>query len=80
MISGPYDPAQKRKKEVLRQKRQQEKAERRRQRQQEREERPPGDSAEDPDLAGIVPGPQPKPEDSSGQSAVAQPPVPPKAP
>jgi hypothetical protein len=62
---GPYNPAHKRQKEILRQKRQQGKAERRRQRQQERQERPSGDADEDPDLVGIVPGPQPKPEDTS---------------
>ncbi len=65
MNPGPYNPAQKRQKEILRQKRQQGKAERRRQRQQERQERPSTDTDEDPDLVGIVPGPQPKPEDTS---------------
>ncbi len=51
------NPAEKRRKELLRQKWQQEKAERRRNRQNEREQRP--QTEEDPDLIGIVPGPQP---------------------
>jgi hypothetical protein len=62
LSAGPYRPADKRKKEILRQKRQQEKAERRQQRQQQRQERTSVGSDEDPDLVGIVPGPQPKPE------------------
>jgi hypothetical protein len=53
------NPAEKRRKELLRQKWQQEKAARRQQRQAEQHERKQGDSDEDPDLAGIVPGPQP---------------------
>jgi hypothetical protein len=75
---GLYKPAGKRKKEILRQKRQQEKAERRQQRQQERRERVPVGPDEDPDLVGIVPGPQPKPEEISGQPAVEAPPIRPK--
>jgi hypothetical protein len=53
------NPAEKRRKELLRQKYQQEKAERRRNRQNEREQRPETGAEEDPDLIGIVPGPQP---------------------
>jgi len=51
----------KRQKELARQRRQQEKAERRSQRQRARHDRPPGSESqeEDPDIAGIVPGPQP---------------------
>jgi hypothetical protein len=56
---GTKNAAEKRKKEVLRQKRQKEKAERRLQRQSDRTDRGPLDPDEDPDLAGIVPGPQP---------------------
>jgi hypothetical protein len=51
----------KRQKELARQRRQQEKADRRQQRQRDRGQRPDGaaDTGEDPDIAGIVPGPQP---------------------
>jgi len=58
------NPAEKRRKELRRQQWQREKAARREQRQNERQERLQKDPAEDPDLAGIVPGPQP-PQDSS---------------
>jgi hypothetical protein len=55
----------KRQKELARQRRQQEKADKRQQRQRERGQRPEGavDAEEDPDIAGIVPGPQPPPEE-----------------
>jgi hypothetical protein len=56
---GTKNAAEKRKKEILRQKRQAEKLERRQQRHQDRETRLSLGSDEDPDLAGIVPGPQP---------------------
>jgi hypothetical protein len=56
------NPAEKRRKELLRQKRQKEKIERRRNRQNEREQRPQTGAEEDPDLVGIVPGPQPPPD------------------
>ena len=53
----------KRQKEIARQKKQQEKLDRRNQRHRERDERiatgGPGVEEEDPDIAGIVPGPQP---------------------
>jgi hypothetical protein len=49
----------KRKKEIDREKWQKEKAERRAQRQKEKLTRGPGGEEEDPDIAGIVPGPQP---------------------
>jgi hypothetical protein len=53
----------KRQKEIARQKKHQEKIDRRNQRIREREERgtsgAPGAEEEDPDIAGIVPGPQP---------------------
>jgi hypothetical protein len=52
--------AEKRKKEISRQQWQKEKAERLLQRQQERERRGALDPGEDPDIAGIVPGPQPQ--------------------
>ena len=50
----------KRQKEQARAEKQREKAERREQRKQEKANRPAkGPEAEDPDIAGIVPGPQP---------------------
>jgi hypothetical protein len=53
----------KRQKEISRQKKQQEKIDRKHQRQRERDERVAGGASmgeeEDPDIAGIVPGPQP---------------------
>jgi hypothetical protein len=59
--------ADKRRKEKERQDRQKEKAERRAQRKLEKPERPEG---EDPDIAGIVPGPQPLPEQFAGDEPV----------
>jgi len=50
---------EKRKKELARKEKQKQKAEKREQRERERLERPPGAEGEDPDIAGIVPGPQP---------------------
>ncbi len=52
------NPFEKRKKEVARKERQKQKAERRSQREQEKADRPTTDGEEDPDIAGIVPGPQ----------------------
>jgi hypothetical protein len=51
----------KRQKEIARQKKQQEKVDRRNQRHRERDERSASGAGpeEDPDIAGIVPGPQP---------------------
>ena len=49
----------KRKKEIDREKWQKEKAERKALRQREKQTRGPGSEEEDPDIAGIVPGPQP---------------------
>ncbi len=49
----------KRQKELSRQEHQRDKAERRRERKAEKETRGEGSAGEDPDLAGIVPGPQP---------------------
>lgn len=56
--------AEKRKKEISRQQWQKEKAERLLQRQQERERRGALEPGEDPDIAGIVPGPQPRPDEN----------------
>ena len=53
----------KRQKEIERQQRQKEKALERSQRKVDRKNRPDGTAGEDPDIAGIVPGPQPPPED-----------------
>ena len=49
----------KRERERAQQARHREKAEKRRERQQTRANRPAGSEGEDPDIAGIVPGPQP---------------------
>jgi hypothetical protein len=56
---GTKNAAEKRKKEINRQKWQAEKAERRQQRLVDRNTRASLNPDEDPDLAGIVPGPQP---------------------
>jgi hypothetical protein len=53
------NPYEKRQKEFARKERQKKKAERRENRERERAERAPSDADEDPDIAGIVPGPQP---------------------
>ena len=54
----------KRQKELARKEKQRAKQERREERKRERESRPPrGEGEEDPDLVGIVPGPQPRLED-----------------
>ena len=54
----------KRERERARQQRQKEKAERRAQRAAEKLERPESESDVDPDIAGIVPGPQPPQSDN----------------
>ena len=54
---------EKRRKEMQRQERKQRKAERREQRKAERGDRPENETDEDPDLAGIVAGPQPLPRE-----------------
>jgi hypothetical protein len=56
------NPFEKRKKETARKERQKKKAERREAREREKAERPSVDTEEDPDIAGIVPGPQPPPD------------------
>jgi hypothetical protein len=53
----------KRQKEKNRIEKRQEKEARRLQRKEERANRPRPEDGEDPDIAGIVPGPQPPPED-----------------
>ena len=57
--------ATKRQKEAARREYQQKKGERKEQRKQEKDSRPKGPLApgEDPDIAGIIPGPQPKVEE-----------------
>jgi hypothetical protein len=55
----PRDQFEKRKKEFARKERQKKKAERRELREREKSERPAVGAEEDPDIAGIVPGPQP---------------------
>jgi hypothetical protein len=56
------DPFEKRRKELARKERQKQKAERRDIRDRERAERTTAEG-EDPDIAGIVPGPQPPPDE-----------------
>ena len=56
------DPFEKRRKELARKERQKQKAERKDIRDRERADRVVQDG-EDPDIAGIVPGPQPPPEE-----------------
>ena len=61
---SPRNPgALKRQKELARLEKQREKAAEREQRRKEKKDRPPGDPGIDPDIAGIVPGPQPKAEE-----------------
>jgi len=72
---GTNNAAEKRKKELLRQQWQREKAERRQQRQLERQARGSQNPEEDPDLAGIVPGPQPT-QSIPGDVAPGHPPDP----
>jgi hypothetical protein len=58
----PFNPGStKRQKEAARRERQRLKDEKKEQRKKEKADRPPGSVApgEDPDIAGIVPGPQP---------------------
>jgi hypothetical protein len=52
----------KRLKERARQDKQREKEEKRQRKRQERAQRAPGEEGVDPDIAGIIPGPQPLPE------------------
>jgi hypothetical protein len=54
---------EKRRKELARQQRRKEKDERRSQRQREKDERPAHTGEDDPDIAGVIPGPQPLPEE-----------------
>ncbi|HSB18990.1 MAG TPA: hypothetical protein VLD85_03165 [Anaeromyxobacteraceae bacterium] len=63
---SPRNPgALKRQKELARLEKQREKQAEREQRRKEKKERPPGESGVDPDIAGIVPGPQPRPEEEA---------------
>ncbi len=55
----------KRQKERSRQDKQREKEVKREQRKREKASRGPNDSGEDPDIAGIVPGPQPTTEETA---------------
>jgi CspA family cold shock protein len=59
----------KRQKERQRQERQKEKAERKKLRQEEKRARAPGPDGVDPDIAGIVPGPQPRSEEEPATTA-----------
>lgn len=53
----------KRQKEAARRDKQAKKLERKAERESQKGDRPDADSGEDPDIAGIVPGPQPLPEE-----------------
>jgi hypothetical protein len=59
MASTGRPSQSKRKRETDLKARQQEKISQRAQRKVEKENRPPGAEGEDPDIAGIIPGPQP---------------------
>jgi hypothetical protein len=61
MASNPS--VQKRQKERERQERQRAKDEKRKQRRSDRNAKSDAPAGEDPDIAGIVPGPQPPPEE-----------------
>jgi hypothetical protein len=63
MASRPKVTQQKRARERARQERQQEKLRRRDEAKVRRANTPAGATGEDPDIAGIVPGPQPRPWD-----------------
>lgn len=63
MASRPKVTQQKRARERARQERQQEKLRRRDEAKLRRANAPAGATGEDPDIAGIVPGPQPRPWD-----------------
>lgn len=65
-MGSPRPSQSKREKERARQGRNQEKNERRAQRRVDRAQKPVTADGEDPDIAGIVPGPQPRPDDESG--------------
>lgn len=60
MASNPTQ--QKRQREKDRQSHQREKDAVKKQRREEKAQRPPGEPGVDPDIAGIIPGPQPIPE------------------
>jgi hypothetical protein len=62
---------QKRQKERDRQEHQRAKAEKRKQRREDPPKRPESANGEDPDIAGIVPGPQPVPEEETGTVLVS---------
>lgn len=61
MAGNARPSVNKRLREANKKEKQAAKAERRAQRAEEKKHRAPGSSAEDPDIAGIVPGPQPLP-------------------
>jgi hypothetical protein len=63
-----FQRSTKRQKELEREERRKEKEERREQRKKEKADKPDTPEGVDPDIAGIVPGPQPKPEDEEPQT------------
>jgi hypothetical protein len=62
-LGSPRPSQSKRQKERDRQANNQLKTERRAQRKAEKAQRPASETGEDPDIAGIVPGPQPRRDD-----------------
>ncbi len=63
----------KRQKEIARQERAREKAAKRAERKETRTSKPRGPGEEDPDIAGIVPGPQPLPYDLPEEETTEEP-------
>ena len=68
MASRPKVTQQKRARERARQVRQQEKLRRRSEAKLRRESTPGAGDGEDPDIAGIIPGPQPRPWDDEDET------------
>ena len=58
----------KRQREIDKKQRQKDKVNERAQRKEEKQNRPAGEAGEDPDIAGIVPGPQPIPAEDEEPS------------
>jgi hypothetical protein len=62
-MAGSNQTFKKRERERQRQDKKREKERRREERKHEKDARPDAMNGEDPDIAGIIPGPQPLPED-----------------
>lgn len=72
MASRPKVTQQKRARERARQERQQEKLRRRDEAKERRANTPNAATGEDPDIAGIIPGPQPRPWDDDVDEGEAE--------